>query len=85
MNRTHIFFAFFLILWLTSGCAPTTTGTQTAVPSEGSYSDALYLRQGINELAEKLVTSTQGHPAGKIAVADFVGPGSEIYVLGEHI
>ena len=85
MKRTYILFAFFLILWSVSGCAPSTTGTQTAVPPKGSYSEARYLRQGINDLAEKLVTSTQGKPVGKIAVADFVGPGSEVYVLGEYI
>jgi len=83
MNRTHILFAFFLILLLASGCAPTTSRTGDAAKREALSTENL--RQGINELAEKLVTSTQGRPAGKIAVADFVGPGSEVYVLGEHI
>lgn len=83
MNRTHILFAFFLILWLTSGCAPTTSRTGDAAKHEALSTENL--RQGIKQLADKLVTSTQGRPAGKIAVADFVGPGSEVYVLGEHI
>ena len=46
---------------------------------------AMPLGEGIKALAKGLCESSAGKPVGKITVADFLGPGSGIYVLGEHI
>jgi len=66
-------FAVFLLMSL--GCA--------ATPSmdEG----ALQLYPGIDAIAGKLIESTDIEKAGKITVADFIGPSGQITHLGRHI
>lgn len=77
-----ILFSFSLL----SGCTPTTTKTTEALePPPPSYTDAKPLYDGLQFLADKLVTSIGVKETGTIAVADFVGPGSEIYAFGDHI
>lgn len=77
-----ILFSFSLL----SGCTSTTTKTTEALePPPPSYPDAKPLYDGLQFLADKLVTSIGVKETGTIAVADFVGPGSEIYAFGDHI
>ncbi len=73
------------IVSLTISCTPTGTGTKSAEELAPSYTDAMPLYQGIQSLTDKLVASSGQQLTGKIAVADFAGPGSEIYAFGDHI
>ena len=47
--------------------------------------DAEYLRPAISTLAKRLIESNKISQAGKVAVADFMGPGTGITQLGEHV
>ncbi len=66
-------FAVFLLVIL--GCAST--------PSVNK--GALELYPGIDAVAGKLIQSTDTEKAGKIAVADFIGPNGQITHLGRHV
>ena len=77
-----ILFSFSLL----TGCTPTATQTIGALePPPPSYTDAKPLYDGLQFLVDKLVASIGVKETGTIAVADFVGPGSEIYAFGDHI
>lgn len=81
MNK---FFSLCFSLWsilVMLACAPTTTD----IKSPPAYTEAKHLHEGIEILVDKLVASKQQLQAGKLAVADFIGPGDKITGLGEHI
>ena len=85
MNRRFILCVFLCVLWLVMGCAPTTKVTKTALPPAPSYAEAKHLYEGIDVLAQTLITSIGERRVGKIAVADLIGPGEDITGLGEHL
>lgn len=82
MSKPFIFHVFLLALWLATGCVPATTVTKPAPPA---YVEAKHLREGLNVLTEKLISSSAQYKVGRIAVADFIGPGDGVTALGEHI
>ncbi|MCD6186315.1 MAG: hypothetical protein J7K84_11155 [Deltaproteobacteria bacterium] len=80
MNQ-RFYLAGLLCLFLAfSGCA-TVPGAAKKPPA---YAQAKQLFEAVDFLAEKLVTSSGQREIGKIAVADFTGPGEIITGIGEH-
>ena len=59
-----------------------------AFASEPSSDEIMALYPGISELSKRLTASMQQSDEDRltqVAVSDFAGPGSEVFVLGEHI
>lgn len=87
MHRYSYLFSICLcvVLCLASGCASTGSISKKPIQDSSLQSKAKYLHEGIDELAKKLISSSSRYQVGKIAVADFIGPGEQVSVLGEYI
>ena len=85
MNKCNFLCVFLCLIWFATGCASTGTVTKSGPASAPSYAEAKNLYEGIDFLAKRLIASASQHQIGKIAVADFVGPGDMITGLGEHV
>ncbi len=85
MKKTTAFFLFlsiFSIFQLTA-CAPMKQhGPEN---SSGSFEEAVPLNQGIKNLSLRLEASVRNRQAGRITVADFVGPGNSVHAFGRHV
>lgn len=80
----------FSFIYLTSCTSTqTTTKPEIPIPVPSHHVRALNLYDGIDSLTTKLIESVHASPhknlISKITVADFIGPGDEIFAFGEHL
>jgi hypothetical protein len=85
MNNRPLLCVFVLWAWILSGCAPTSTSVKPVPAPVPSDTEAKYFDKGINTLADKLLSSSTSYKIGKITVADFIGPGDQVFTLGEYV